>query len=75
MDNNVANMDSDNESDYTLDKEEEDEFDDDNCIVERVSNNYYNALKGTVNLKLQLKSLFEALPGVGNFRAVQVILW
>jgi hypothetical protein len=26
-------------------------------------------------LKLQLKSLFEALPGVGNFRAVQVILW
>ena len=75
MDNNVANMDSDNESDYTLNEEDDEEFDDDKYIVERVSNNYVDALKDAVNLKSQLKSLFEASPGVGNFRAVQVVLW
>jgi hypothetical protein len=72
MDNNVANIESDDES---LDKEDDEEFDDDNYIVERVSNNYCDALKDAVNLKSQLKSLFEASPGVGNFRAVQVVLW
>ena len=74
MDNNVANMDSDNKSDYKLDEEEDEEFDDDDYIVERVSNNYCDALKDAVNLKSQLKSMFEASPGVGNFRAVQVVL-
>ena len=68
-------MDSDDESDYTLDKEEEDDFDDDDYIVEHVSNNYSDQLKDAVNFKSQLKSLFEASPGMGNFRAVQVVLW
>ena len=55
MDDNVANMESDNKSDYTFDKEEDEEFDDNNYIVECVSNNYVDALKDAVDLKLQLK--------------------
>jgi len=67
MDNNVANMDSDDESDYTLDEEKDEEFDHDNYIVERVSNNYCDALHDAVNLKSQLKKPVWSIAWRGEF--------
>ena len=55
MDNNASNMNSDDKSDYVLDSEEDKDYDDDDYIVERVSNNYCDELKDAVDLKLKTK--------------------
>ena len=67
MDNNVANMDSDDESDYTLDKEEDEDYNNDNSIVKQVSNNYCDQLKDAVNLKSQLKKPVWSIAWRGEF--------
>jgi hypothetical protein len=48
MDDNASNMNSDKESDYVLDSEEDEDYGDDNYIVKRLSTNYCDELKDAV---------------------------
>ena len=53
MDNYTPNMNSDEDSDYVLESEDDEEYDENDYLVEKVTNNYCDELNDAVDLKLK----------------------